>query len=377
MARFGFLSTYPPTRCGLATFTYALAGAMVADSHNEAVIVRVDDRVPAGPVVPRPGVSLAGNLRPGDLADRSASIEQLNACDLVIVQHEYGIYGGPDGEEVVSVLAGVLPPKVVVLHTVLAEPSPHQRVVLQQIIDLADFIVVMTRKAEALVASDYDLTEGQLLMIPHGADPHPAPVAAATDGRPVILTWGLIGPGKGIEWGIRAMALLEPGVQRPLYKVLGQTHPKVLMEHGDQYRLALESLVQELGVDADVEIDGRYQEAEQLAAEIAAADLVLLPYDSREQATSGVLAEAVAAGKVVIATPFPHAVELLSRGGGVLVDHQRPSEIAAAIRATLAEPVRTSAVASLAHGTARTNSWPNTARRYQGLLGAVVGARSA
>jgi len=238
--------------------------------------------------------------------------------------------------------------------------------------------VVMTHRAQALLASEYAVPEARLLMIPHGVDPAPLLAAAPSHQRPVILTWGLIGPGKGIEWGIRAMACLSPITPRPLYRVLGQTHPKVLKEQGDGYRRSLEALAVELGVADDIEIDGSYQEAEQLAAAVAAADLVLLPYDSREQATSGVLAEAVAAGKVVIATRFPHAVELLSGGAGVLVGHKSPMEIANAIGVALGEPKRAASAAALARETAKSNSWANTARRYRMLLdGVAAGVRSA
>ena len=368
MARYGFVSTYPPTRCGLATFTAALVQAMVRTGIDEAVVVRVDDLVPSGPAVPSHGVRQVGYLHPEDPRSRVAAVERLNECDLVIVQHEYGIYGGRDGEEVIALLAGILPTKIVVLHTVLSEPSPHQREVLQQVVDSADQVVVMTRKAQAIIAEQYLVPESRLSLIPHGVDPwRPAAPIIRASARPVVLTWGLIGPGKGIEWGIRAMACLGDFAPRPIYRVLGQTHPKVLRDEGDRYRLSLEELARHLGVSEDVEIDGRYQESTQLAKQVAGADLVLLAYDSKDQATSGVLAEAVAAGKVVIATRFPHAVELLSGGEGILVGHQRPLEIANAIRESLATPLWAAAAAARSRETASANSWANTADRYRAL----------
>jgi len=308
---------------------------------------------------------MAGHLRPGDPAGRSIAAQQLDDSDLVVVQHEFGIYGGPDGEEVIDLLTQITATRVVVLHTVLAEPTEHQRTVLQEIIELADAVVVMTRAARAIIAAQYSLSEDRLWLIPHGVDPRPV-IAAHPSPRPVILTWGLIGPGKGIEWAIRALAEIAPD-DRPLYRVLGQTHPKVLMDQGERYRTQLESLAANLGISDDVEIDGRYQDAPALAAQVAAATVVLLPYDSREQATSGVLAEAVAAGKIVIATRFPHAIELLS-DSGILVSHEQPAEITQAIEQALHDPNQAVLARALAQKFAGDNSWANVAGRFEALL---------
>ena len=372
MARFGFLSTYPPTRCGLATFTAALATAMVRDGRDDAVVVRVDDMVPAGPALTTPGVRFVGDLHPGDAAGRAAAVAQLDECDVAIVQHEYGIYGGPDGDEVLEVLERLRVTTIVVLHTVPADPSPSQRTVLRRVAELADAVVVMTRTTRALLIDGYGVSASRVHLIPHGVDPWIATPIAAPSRRPVVLTWGLIGPGKGIEWGIRSMACLGRSLPRPIYRVLGQTHPKVVREQGEQYRMSLLSLVKALGLAADVQIDGRYQEAAELASQVGQADLVLLPYDSVDQATSGVLAEAVAAGKVVIATRFPHAVELLSDDRGLLVGHRRPLEIARAITAALGDTRRAAAALAQAESSAAVNSWPQIAERYRALASSMA-----
>lgn len=367
MARFGFLSTYPPTRCGLATFTAALAAALAADGSDEVVVVRVDDLVPAGPPTPGPGVRVVADLHPGDGVGRSRATTLLNSCDLVIVQHEFGIYGGPDGDEVIDVLERILSTRIVVLHTVPVEPTPHQRAVLRRVTELADRVVVMTRAAGTIIVDQYGVPSERIALIPHGVNIAPSLAATSLSSPPVILTWGLIGPGKGIEWGIRAISCIEK-TQRPIYHVLGQTHPKVLLEHGEQYRDRLAKLASELGVSTRVVLDGRYQEPAALAAEIAAASLVLLPYDSHEQVTSGVLAEAVTAGKVVVATRFPHAVELLADGGGVLVAHQRPLEMAKAIQKALSDPSLAAVARTRADGMARANRWDKVADRFRELL---------
>jgi glycosyltransferase involved in cell wall biosynthesis len=225
----------------------------------------------------------------------------------------------------------------------------------------------MTRTAATLLVDEYDVPESKVSLIPHGVDARTATPRARTSLNPVVLTWGLLGPGKGIEWGIRAMALIGDLDPAPVYRVLGQTHPKVVIDQGERYRDSLISLVDELGLTGRVEIDGRYQESAELAAEVAAADLVLLPYDSRDQATSGVLVEAVAAGKLVIATRFPHSIELLSDGAGLLVDHERPEQIAGAVTAALKDRARIEAALMVARARAHTNSWEAVAQRYAAL----------
>ncbi len=366
MTRFGFLSTYPPTRCGLATFTAALATAISRAGDDVCDIVRVDDLVPAGPPVNTRDVRVVGDLRPRDPAGLEVAADLLNDTDVVVIQHEYGIYGGPDGDEVLDLLARIKAPTVVVMHTVLSSPSPHQRSLTTAIGEQADAIVAMTRTAMTLLVDVYDVSPAKIHLIPHGVAWAPAAVSSIHP-RPTILTWGLLGPGKGIEWGIRALAHLGDLDPAPLYRVLGQTHPKVVIDQGEQYRRSLSLLVDELGLKGDVQIDGRYRESAELAAEVAAADLVLLPYDSRDQATSGVLVEAVAAGKLVIATRFPHSIELLSQGGGVLVDHADPGQIAHAIRAALADPARVREAQAVARASARANSWGVVAETYRAL----------
>ena len=367
MTRFGFVSTYPPTRCGLATFTAALAKAISATGEDVCDVIRVDDLVPAGPSLNTASVRVVGDLLPGDRSGRALAADRLNDTDVVVIQHEYGIYGGRDGEEVLDLMAQVKAPTIVVMHTVLPSPTPHQRSVTSLIGERADAVIAMTHTAMTLLVDLYEVPPSKVRLIPHGVAWAPAVVLASIHLRPTILTWGLLGPGKGIEWGIRAMALLQDLDPAPVYRVLGQTHPKVVIDQGEQYRRSLSLLVDELGIKGDVQIDGRYRESAELALEVAAADLVLLPYESRDQATSGVLVEAVAAGKLVIATRFPHSIELLSQGGGVLVEHENPAEIAEAIRSALGDPARAIAAQAVARESARANSWTVVAQTYKAL----------
>jgi glycosyltransferase involved in cell wall biosynthesis len=336
VSSFAFLSTYPPTRCGLATFTQALATAMVGPDDARARIVRAmdSDDVPAIAAIGSRS-TIVGGLQRGDLASGRDAARLLSTGDAVIVQHEYGIYGGRDGDEILPVLAALTAPSIVVLHTVLPAPTKHQREVLEKVARLAGAVVVMTETARRLLVEHYTVDVGKVSVIPHGVADWSSVTAVPHPHRRTMLTWGLIGPGKGIEWGIRAMAELAHTEPLLHYVVAGQTHPKVVDREGERYRESLQRLIGEFGLDDRVTLDGRYLDAPQLAAHVAAADIVLLPYDSREQVTSGVLAEAVAAGKDVIATTFPHSSELLANGVGKLVDHEDPAAIARAARSIL------------------------------------------
>jgi glycosyltransferase involved in cell wall biosynthesis len=321
-----------------------------------------------------------GDLRPGSTQSRIDAARTLDACDVVIVQHEYGIYGGPDGDEILDVLAQIGAPCIVVLHTVRESPTAHQRWLLERVAGLASAVVVMTRAGADLLARRYSVSPAKVHVIPHGV-PQWAP-ATAPDGvmrheRPVVLTWGLIGPGKGIEWGIRALA--EPNLPhpRPRYVVAGQTHPKVLADAGESYRDSLAQLARDLHVDDDLRLDGRYRDGAQLATLVATADVVLLPYDSREQTTSGVLVEAIAAGKPVIATRFPHAIELLAGGAGILVDHESPRQIAAALSAILNRRETAAGMSAAAIEESHETTWDAVAVQYRDLGHDLLRAKAA
>jgi glycosyltransferase involved in cell wall biosynthesis len=375
---FGFLSTYPPTRCGLATFTAALASALPGRSDPDSRVVRVDDLIPTGPASPAPRTSVVGDLRPGDARSRADAALALSACDVAVVQHEYGIYGGRDGDEILDVLAKVTSARIVVLHTVREAPTAHQRWLLERVAGLASAVVVMTDAARDTLARRYTVSMAKVHVIPHGVAAwrsRPSLAIAAGD-RPMVLTWGLLGPGKGIEWGIRALAE-QPGVTpSPRYVVAGQTHPKIVSESGEAYRESLASLARELGVESQVEFDGRYRDEHELASLVAEADAVLLAYDSREQSTSGVLVEAIAAGKPVIATRFPHAVELLSGGGGVLVGHQDPRAIADALHRILDR--RDQALATVrVESSLPPSSWETVAEQYRELAASLAETAAA
>jgi polysaccharide biosynthesis protein PslF len=372
--RYGFVSTFPPTQCGLATFTAALRGALLRSTSDEGWVVRLVD-APA----PLSGQEVVAQLISGDSASLRRAAAQLNLCDVAILQHEYGVYGGADGSEILHLLDQVRVPCVVVLHTVLTEPTPHQRQVLESVIAKADAVVTMTVTARERLAAGYAADMSKVCIIAHGAPALQATMAEPTfrTGQFTVLTWGLLGPGKGIEWGIEAMALLRHLQPMPRYMVAGQTHPKVLLREGEAYRDRLREQVRQAGMESWITFDGYYRNTGALACLVRSADVVLLPYDSTEQVTSGVLIEAVAAGKPVVATQFPHARELLAAGAGLLVPHRDPVAIAAALRSAITRREVMTTMAAAATATAPQLLWPAIAEQYRELAGRLITASVA
>jgi glycosyltransferase involved in cell wall biosynthesis len=366
------VSTYPPTECGIATFAAALRGGL-CDSQRDKVecgIVRLVDE-PQGDG----GTDVMAEVRRGSPESRRKGLAALNEVGAAIVQHEYGIYGDDDGAEVVDIVKGIEVPTIVVLHTVLDDPSPSQRRIIEELAQHADALVTMTRTAQRRLR-DYDVDMRKVSVIPHGAHP-PAPETGPPEDcdRPTILTWGLLGPGKGIEWGIEALAFLGDLDPAPRYLIVGKTHPKVEEEDGQSYRDELQARAEELGVDHLVDFQGGYSDRAALQRTIASAHLVLLPYDSVDQVTSGVLIEAVAASKAVISSSFPHAVELLGGGVGLLVPRHDPEAIADALRRVLTEPGLHERMVDGAAAVAPSLSWTAVGAQYRALAGDLLTAR--
>lgn len=369
MVNYGFLSTFPPTQCGLATFSAALMRHLADPAAGEhcGVVPVVDAPVPHDTTV---------RLVNGQPISALRATDALNRYDVLIFQHEYGVYGGPDGADVLDVLTGMEIPVISVLHTVLAYPTPHQRSVLQQVIDASAAVVVLSQTAARALLDGYLIDADRVHVIPHGAPTPTGPGGRRADGgSPRILTWGLIGPGKGIEWAIASLGYLRDLRPAVRYLVAGQTHPKVLAEQGETYRAGLRRQAAASGVADQVEFDPTYREIEPLTAMVRDADLVLLPYDSTEQATSGVLVEAIAARRPVIATAFPHARELLADGVGLVVPHHDPAAMAWAIRRVLTEPGLAESMTARCGDLAAGLGWRTVAESYRTLTRSLLDAK--
>lgn len=374
-ATYGFLSTYPPTQCGLATFNAALATHLNATGSAGVVRLLALDNISGGIELDRAAPRVVHTWHVDGPGGWRAAADALNRFDVAIIQHEYGIYPGDAGAEVLPLLGALKVPAIVVLHTVLSHPDPLQRQVLERIATSADALVTMTDTARQRLITGYAVNPRKISVIPHGAGCHGRGDTPRGDhDRPHLLTWGLLGPGKGIEWALRALALLGDVDPAPVYTVAGRTHPKVLEQFGDAYRDSLTALADSLGVTDAVHWADHYLDEAELFRLIRSADVVVLPYDSTEQVTSGVLIEAVGADVPVVATEFPHAVELLADGPGLLVPHQDPEAMASAIRHLLAEPGLTGRLTGLAGGP--TLRWPAVAARYQALAARLLTDRT-
>jgi glycosyltransferase involved in cell wall biosynthesis len=371
-ATYGFLSTYPPTQCGLATFNAALATHLNTASGGSGVVRLVAGDDKGGLEIDRNAPRVVHTWHTDTAGGWTAAANALNRFEVAIVQHEYGIYPGDAGAEILPLLRALKVPTIVVLHTVLSTPDPLQRSVLERIVTAADGVVTMTDTARQRLIGGYRVDAAKISVIPHGAASHTSAPRDRND-RPHLLTWGLLGPGKGIEWALRALSRLQDVDPLPRYTVAGRTHPKVLEQHGDVYRDSLKKLAAELGVADAVTWADVYLDQVSLSRLIRSADVVVLPYDSTEQVTSGVLIEAVGAGVPVVATEFPHAVELLADGPGLLVPHQDPDAMAAGIRHLLAAPDVTDRLTGLAGGP--TLRWPAVAARYQALASRLLAER--
>lgn len=364
-----FLSSYPPTSCGLATFTLALREAIASERRSETglgVVSLVDSRPSESPP------EVVHEHVNGNHASLLGAIDVLNSFDTVFVQHEYGIYGGPDGNEVIDLLSGLEVPAIATLHTVLSRPTRSQRSILETVAALADRTIVMSETAYRRLVDGYQVDPKKVRIVQHGARTNLGGPSLAAGTRPVVLTWGLIGPGKGLEMAIDAFAGLADLRPIPRYVILGKTHPKVQARHGNAYLESLTARVHDLGLHDIVEFDDRYLDTGALAVAIRQADLVVLPYDSTEQVTSGVLVEALAAGKPVVATAFPHAVELLRGGAGIVIPHDDPNALTAALRNILTDAPLAARMAREAKQIGSKLFWPAVANRYDQLAADLV-----
>lgn len=369
----GVLTTYPPTACGIATFSYSLVRELLETGADVSVVSMTDRRAGNSP----PEVSLEWvRSEPGGEA---AAVAELNRQDIVIIEHEFGIYRGHSGADVLRVVHALHVPLITVLHTVVTNPTTTQRNIIERLLAESARIVVMTQAARQRLIDYYHANGSDIVVIAHGA-PDVRKLLRSHDvqktcDRPVVLTWGLLGYGKGIEWAIEAMSLLQDLEPRPHYLVVGQTHPKVVEREGESYRNYLVELVTKRRLNHDVSFDSRYLATADLFQIANSADIVLLPYDSAEQVTSGVLVEAVTLCKPIISTGFPHAVELLASGAGLIVERQNPLAIASAIRRVITEPGLADQMAREARRIAPEQLWSAVARKYLNLALSVAQAR--
>jgi glycosyltransferase involved in cell wall biosynthesis len=369
LARVAFLGDYLPRKCGIATFTTDLRCAVAkAFPAMQCPVVPVND-LPDGYEYPTevrfeiPEQDLPAYLRAADFLN-------ITDVDLVCVQHEFGIYGGAAGSHVLALLRELRMPIVTTLHTVLREPSVDQRRVMRELVRLSTRLVVMSERGVTFLKEVYNVPSSQIDLIAHGipdmpfADPNYFKDEFGVVGKQVMLTFGLLSPNKGIEFALRALPEIIREFPNLVYIVLGQTHPNLLRNEGEAYRLGLERLAKDLGVQRNVVFFNRFVELEELMRFIGAADLYLTPYLTEAQITSGTLAYAFGAGNAVISTPYWHAAELLAGDRGRLVPFRDSGAIATAVIALLRDEGARHSMRKNAYRVGRDMIWSRVAELY-------------
>jgi glycosyltransferase involved in cell wall biosynthesis len=367
--RIAFLGDYLPRLCGIATFTHDLCDAVAGAAPGaDCFVGAVNDR-PEGYEYPS---RVQFELQEKELASyrRAADFLNFNNADVLCVQHEFGIYGGPAGSHLLALLKDVRMPVVTTLHTVLREPNSAQRQVMEELIRWSDRLVVMANKGAEILRETYGVPDAKLDIIPHGipdlafAESSSFKAQLGVEGRLVLLTFGLIGPGKGIEHAIEALPEIVRRHPNVVYLVLGATHPQLLANEGERYRLGLKRLAEEIGVKGHVIFHNRFVSLDDLKEFIGATDIYVTPYLNEAQVTSGTLAYVFGAGKAVVSTPYWHAQELLADGRGVLVPFGDPAAVANGVCDLLDDPVRMEKTRHDAYAIGREMIWPAVAQRY-------------
>ena len=367
--RIAFLGDYLPRQCGIATFTSDLLTAVAAEHPRcECFSVPVND-IEGGYDYPD---VVRFEIEEQDLASyqRAADFLNIGNVDIVCVQHEFGIFGGPAGRDLLALLRDLRMPVVTTLHTILAEPSADHRRVMQELVVRSTRLVVMSERGRRMLQEVYQVAPAKIDLIPHGipdipfVDPNYYKDQFGVEGRTVLLTFGLLSPNKGIEHVLNALPAILAEFPDVVYVVVGATHPNELRENGESYRLGLERLAKRNKVDRNVIFYNRFVELEELKEFIGAADLYVTPYLNEAQVTSGTLAYAFGAGKAVISTPYWHAAELLANERGVLVPFADPPAIAREVIALLGDDTRRHAMRKNAFRLGREMVWSSTARLY-------------
>lgn len=371
--KIAILGDYPPRQCGIATFTRDLRDAVAARRPDWDCPVIAVTETEANREYP-------GEVRfeiPEDDREaylRAADFLNLSHTDVLCVQHEFGIFGGPAGAHVTELLGRARMPTVTTLHTVLADPTPEQRSAFAGIVENSSKLVVMTGHGAEMLRDIHGVAPGKITVIPHGIpdtpfmDPNFHKDRFGIAGRPMLLTFGLLSPGKGIEYGIRAIPEIASRHPDVVYLILGATHPNLLRREGEAHRRHLQSLARELGVEDHVRFVNRYVDNAELCEFIGAADIYLTPYLNEAQITSGTLSYCFGAGKAVVSTPYWHARELLSGGLGQLVPFRDAGAIASAVILLLDEDSRRHSIRKQAYLAGREMVWPKVAEAYDAVF---------
>ncbi len=373
------VASYPPRECGIATYTADLIASLREESPAlENIVIAVNDRE-AHYNYPE---EVQFQIEQHDEATYAAAAEFVNRShiSLVSLQHEHGLFGGTDGEYILTFLTKVSIPVITTLHTVHLDPRPHFKKVTAQVVAQSDLGVVLARSARPILENAYSVSGDRMHFIPHGAPKVSRRIGLrrttksclGLEGRRILTTFGLINPDKGIEYVLEALPEIVDIYPEVLYLVVGESHPQVRLRRGEGYRRKLLRIVSNLGLQRHVRFHNRFLPLEELIQYLLATDVYIMPYLNPNQIVSGTLAYAVATGKAIVATPFLYAKEVLAEGRGILVDFRDPDGIAHAVLRLLSDRQLLLEMDRRAYDYGRKMTWPRVARKYQNLFKTVL-----
>ncbi len=368
-SRIAVIGNYLPRQCGIATFTTDLCEAISAEYGAARLLALPVNDTQEGYDYP---ARVRWSLSQDDVKcyQEAAEFLNFNNVDMVCLQHEYGIFGGPAGSHILHLLRHLKMPVVTTLHTVLREPNPDQLTVMAEIVELSDRMIVMSQLSSQFLQEIFKVPGSKIDMVPHGVpdlpflDPNFYKDRFGVEGKAVLLTFGLLSPNKGIENVIQALPQILSRHKNVVYMVAGATHPHILRREGDKYRDSLQALAKEVGVESQVIFHNRFVAPEEMVEFIGAADIYITPYRHEAQVVSGTLAYALGAGKAIISTPYWHAIELLDDRRGALVPFQNPDAIAQKTAELLDTPAIRHAMRKRAYLFAREMVWKRVAQGY-------------
>lgn len=370
------LGTYPPKQCGIATFSQDLRNSLTLCG-EEVEVVSISDNKSSYHY----GPEVKFTIRQEDKSDYQQAAQYINKhpqIDMVVIQHEYGIFGGPDGDYVLELARKLIKPYIVVTHTVLPVPKRHPQSVLHRLCSGAASVVCMTKRSARLLKDVYDVPSTLIKVISHGVpefnhrEPTELKQKYGLQEKTIISTFGLLGPGKGLEMGIRALPPLVERYPNILYLILGQTHPVLQKREGESYRQMLLDLVNNLNLQSHVHFVNKFLDDSELNDYLNLTDIYLSPYPNKDQAVSGTLAFAVGAGKAIVSTSYAYALEILDGGRGLLSMENDPLQISGLLDKILANPTLKKSLEMNAYQLGQTLSWPSIGRQYRSLIETLI-----
>ncbi|KUG03002.1 glycosyltransferase [hydrocarbon metagenome] len=370
------LGTYPPKQCGIATFSMDLRNSLMIHG-NDVKVMAVSEEKNKYDYRQEVIFEIDRQHRP-DYMKAAAFINSAEDIDVVIIQHEYGIYGGMDGEYIMDLVGLLLKPYVLITHTVLPSPTRSCKNILNYLASRAAAIVSMTKSSLNLMSDLYEAPSELMYLIAHGVPEFKVQEAAVLKdkygltGREIISTFGLIGPGKGLELGIEAVASLTSKHPEILYMILGRTHPMLVEYEGEKYRHMLENMVSKLGIEDNVSFVNKYLSNEELGEYLYMTDIYLSPYPNKDQAVSGTMAFALGCGRAIVSTPYSYAVETLAEGRGLISREANPIELAGLMENVLLNPALKLDLQEKAWKLGKNWTWPSVGRQYTDMFKSML-----